>query len=54
MLYKILKLAGYLLLAVFLTVTLAFTSKKVKHVTCGNIEIEYNEKIGRASCRERV
>lgn len=44
MLYKILKLAGYLLLAVFLTVTLAFTSKKVKYVTCGNIEIEYNEK----------
>ncbi len=43
MLYRILKLAGYLLLIVILTVTLAFTSRKVKNVTCDNIEVKYNE-----------
>lgn len=43
MLYKILKLAGYLLLIVILTVTLAFTSRKVKNVTCDNIEVKYDE-----------
>ncbi len=44
MLYKILKLAGYILLVAFLAVTLAFTSKKVKHITCGSIEVEYSER----------
>ena len=43
MLYRILKLAGYLLLIVILTVTLAFTSRKVKNVTCDNIEVKYDE-----------
>jgi|LSQX01.1.fsa_nt_gb cell division protein FtsQ len=44
MLYKTLKLAGYILLVAFLAITLAFTSKKVKHITCGSIEVEYSER----------
>ena len=43
MLYRILKLAGCLLLIVIQTVTLAFTSRKVKNVTCDNIEVKYDE-----------
>jgi len=43
MLQKILKLAGYIFLAAFMVVTLAFSSRESRHVACRNIEIEFNE-----------
>ncbi len=43
MLRKILILAGYFLLAAFLVVTLAFTARESRHVTCRNIHIELRE-----------
>lgn len=43
MLKKILKLVGYLLLIVFLAVTLAFSSRESRHVTCSSIQIDFNE-----------
>jgi len=43
MLRKILKLAGYLFLAAFLVVTLAFSARESRNVTCRNIQIELRE-----------
>jgi cell division protein FtsQ len=43
MLHKILKLAGYLFLAAFIIVTLAFSARESRHVTCRNIQIELRE-----------
>jgi len=43
MLYKLLKLSGFLLLIVFLIVTLSFTSRLSKNVICRNISVEFNQ-----------
>jgi cell division protein FtsQ len=43
MLRKIVKLAGYLFLAAFLVVTLAFSARENRNVTCRNIQIELRE-----------
>jgi cell division protein FtsQ len=43
MLRKILKLAGYLFLAAFLVVTLAFSARESRNATCRNIHIELRE-----------
>jgi len=43
MLRKVLKLVGYLLLIVFLAVTLAFSSRESRNVTCSSIQIDFNE-----------
>jgi cell division protein FtsQ len=43
MLRKILKLAGYLFLVAFLVVTLAFSARESRNVTCRNIQIELRE-----------
>lgn len=54
MLLKILKLAGYILLAAFMVVTLAFSSRESRHVSCGNIEIEFSEDEIIKTSREEV
>ncbi|SHF26909.1 cell division protein FtsQ [Mariniphaga anaerophila] len=54
MLRKILKLAGYFLLAAFLVVTLAFSARQSRHVACRNIEIEFNENELIKTSREEV
>jgi cell division protein FtsQ len=43
MLRKILKLLGLIALVLFVIVTLAFTSKETKNVTCRNIEITFSQ-----------
>jgi len=43
MLRKLLKLTGSLVLIAFLVVTLSFSARETKDVTCGNIEIELQE-----------
>ena len=46
MLRKLLKLTGYLVLVVFIIVTLAFTSNESKNITCRSIEVEFrNEEV---------
>ena len=54
MLRKILKLAGFILLTAFLVVTLAFSSRESRHVSCRNIEIEFNENEIIKTSREEV
>lgn len=54
MLRKILKLAGYILLAAFMVVTLAFSSRESRHVACRNIEIEFNENELIKTSREEI
>ena len=41
MLRKLLKLTGYLVLVIFIIVTLAFTSNESKNVICRNIAVEF-------------
>lgn len=43
MLRKILKLAGYLFLIVFFAVTLAFSARESRNISCRSIEIEFRE-----------
>lgn len=43
MLLRILKLTGYILLIAFIAVTLAFSSRQSRHVSCRNIEIEFSK-----------
>jgi cell division protein FtsQ len=38
---KLIKIGGFLVLALFLVVTLAFTSLEYRNATCGSIEIDY-------------
>jgi cell division protein FtsQ len=54
MLLKILKLAGYILLTAFLVVTLAFSSRESRHVSCRNIEIEFSKNEIIKTSREEV
>lgn len=54
MLHKILKLAGYIFLAAFMVVTLAFSSREGRHVACRNIEIEFDENEPIRTSREEV
>ncbi|MBW6534778.1 MAG: hypothetical protein K0B11_07195 [Mariniphaga sp.] len=43
MLLRILKLTGYILMIAFIVVTLAFSSRESRHVSCRNIEIEFSK-----------
>lgn len=43
MLRKILKLAGYLFLIAFFAVTLAFSARESRNISCRSIEIEFRE-----------
>lgn len=43
MLRKVLKLVGLLLLVAFLVVTLAFTSRESKNISCRGIEVKFEE-----------
>lgn len=54
MLRKILKLTGYILLTAFIVVTLAFSTRESRHVSCRNIEIEFNENEIIKTSREEV
>lgn len=40
---KLTKIAGFLVLALFIVATLAFTSRKYENAVCRNIEIEYEK-----------
>ncbi|MEE4287154.1 MAG: hypothetical protein V2I31_13455 [Mariniphaga sp.] len=54
MLQKFLILTGYILLTAFIVVTLAFSSRESRHVSCRNIEIEFNENEIIKTSREEV
>lgn len=54
MLQRIVKLAGYILLAAFLVVTLAFSSRESRNVACRNIEIEFRDDEIIKTSREEV
>ncbi|WP_372947468.1 cell division protein FtsQ/DivIB [Mariniphaga sp.] len=54
MLRKILKLTGYILLTAFIVVTLGFSMRENRHVTCRNIEIEFSEDELIKTSREEV
>ena len=40
---KVIYLAGYVVLIVFIIGTLAFTSSESKHITCSSIDVEFDE-----------
>ncbi len=54
MLRKTLKLTGYILLTAFIVVTLAFSSRENRHVSCRNIEIEFSKNELIKTSREEV
>ncbi|MCA1758261.1 MAG: hypothetical protein LC658_00690 [Bacteroidales bacterium] len=54
MLRKILKLAGFILLTAFLVVTLAFSMRESRHVSCRNIEIEFSKNEIIKTSREEI
>ncbi len=43
MFQKLLKITGFLMLAAFLVVTVAFTSHESKNIVCRNIQVEFNK-----------
>jgi cell division protein FtsQ len=54
MLRKTLKLTGYILLTAFIVVTLAFSSRENRHVSCRNIEIDFSKNELIKTSREEV